>query len=107
MSCTQRRSLFSTFAIAAALVLILGASGVRADVISFDLANPNTALSAYTGPYATVSINRTSGTVATVTITSLSAGGHQFLIGDGQTIALNVNASSFTATGFNPTYANS
>jgi hypothetical protein len=55
----------------------------------------NSAISGFPGPYADVFISL-SGQTATITFTSLSNGTNTFLMGDGSTVALDVNATSFT-----------
>jgi hypothetical protein len=61
---------------------------------------PNTAGTGFTGPYATVTINLTDATHAAVTFTSLTNGGNTYYMGDGSSVALNVNGG-FTATSIN------
>jgi hypothetical protein len=82
-----------------------------ADMITFDLGLGNSAISGYSGPYATVDVDRTSGTMATITFTSLTNSGNIYLLGDGGSVAVNVNATSWTlgsisgsnaGTGFTP-----
>jgi hypothetical protein len=95
----------------------LGLQQAKADTFSFNLSNPNTAISSYPGPYASVLVNRTSTTSATITFTSLTAAGNIYLMGDGSSVAVNVNATSWTlgtisgsnaGTGFTPgPYSNS
>jgi hypothetical protein len=79
--------------------------------LSFDLGLGNPALAGFPGPYATVSVNRTDATHATITFTSLTNSGNIYLLGDGGSVAVNVNATSFTlgtitgsnaGTGFTP-----
>src|ERR1043166_6840042 len=80
----------------------LGFQQAKADTYSFNLNAIN--IPGYTGPFVNVSINRTSSTTATVTFTSLNNSGNYYLMGDGSTVALNVNAGSFsvgTVTGLN------
>jgi protein with PEP-CTERM/exosortase system signal len=56
---------------------------------------PNSAISGFTGPYATVTIQTTNGTnTATITFTSLSNGNNMYLIGDGHAFALNTNGAA-------------
>ena len=99
--------------IAAGLVAIagLGLQQAKADTFSFNLSVGNPAISAYPGPYASVTVNRTSSTTATITFTSLTAAGKTYLFGDGSSVAVNVNATSWTlgtitgsnaGTGFTP-----
>jgi len=99
--------------LAAALIAVagLGFQQAKADTFGFDLTVGNPGISGYTGPYAHVEINRTSTTTATITFTSLTAGGNIYLMGDGGSVAVNVNATSWTlgtisgtngGTGFTP-----
>ncbi len=56
---------------------------------------------ACTGPYATMQVNLTSATTATITVTALSDSNYQYLIGDdNENMAFHVNASTFTAGTF-------
>jgi hypothetical protein len=82
-----------------------------ADSISFNLIAGNSAISGFPGPYASVTVNRTSSTMATITFSSLTNSGNIYLLGDGGTAAVNVNATSWTVgtitgsnggTGFTP-----
>jgi VPDSG-CTERM motif len=84
--------------IAALLIAVacIGLQQGKADSISFNLSVGNSAISGYTGPYASVTVNRTSGTTATITFTSLTNSGNIFLMGDGSSVAVNVNAASWT-----------
>ena len=99
------------FALAMVVSALVAASSARADTISYPLALGNPAISGYVGPYVDVLVDRTSGTTADITFTSLSNGSQTFLIGDGGTAAVNVNASSWllssilgtnAGTGFSP-----
>jgi hypothetical protein len=76
--------------------LSAGISAAHADTVSFDLTAGNSAISGFAGPYATVTVNRTSSTAATITFASLTAGGNIYLMGDGGTVGVNVNAASWT-----------
>jgi len=80
--------------IAAALVAVaaLGFQQAKADIYSFDLNVGNSAISGFSGPYANVSINRTSSTTANVTLTAYAG----FLVGAAQAGDFNVNASSWS-----------
>jgi hypothetical protein len=85
---------------------------------TFNLFAGNSAISGFPGPYATVTVHLIDATHATVTFDSLTgtggscpAGGCLYLFGDGGSVAVNVNATSFTlgavtgsnsATGFTP-----
>jgi hypothetical protein len=99
--------------IAAGLVAVagLGVQQAKADTFSFNLGVGNPAISGYPGPYVSVNVNRTNSTHATITFTSLTAAGNIYLMGDGSSVAVNVNATSWTAsnvtgsnsgTGFTP-----
>jgi hypothetical protein len=99
--------------IAAVLIAIagLGLQQAKADTFSFNISAGNPAISGYAGPYASVTVNRTDSTHATITFTSLTAAGNIYLMGDGSSVAVNVNATSFTlgtitgtnsGTGFTP-----
>jgi hypothetical protein len=80
--------------------LLSGAAAValqaHADMITYDINVPNTALSGLTGPYATATVDLTSSTMATITFTSLTAAGNIYLLGDGGSVDVNVNAASWT-----------
>ena len=67
----------------------------RADFI-FDLGAGNSAISGFPGPYAQVDVSLVTPTMATITFTSLTNGGNIYLLGDGGTVAVNVNAASWT-----------
>ena len=87
------------FAIAVAMFASIAfgsAVAARADTLSFNLTNPNSALGPYPPPYASVLINRTSTTTATITFTGLSSGAYNYLLGGQGMVGVNVNASSFT-----------
>ena len=82
----------------------------KADFI-FNISTGNPALSGYAGPYATVDVNLVDATHATITFTSLTNSGHIYLFGDGSSVGVNVNATSWTlgpvtgsnaGTGFTP-----
>jgi hypothetical protein len=94
-----------------ALSVLAFAPGRAAADFIFTLDTGNTAISGFTGPYAKVDVHLTSGTTATITFTSLTNSGNIYLMGDGGSVALNVNASTFTigfitgsnaGTGFTP-----
>lgn len=76
------------------VLLLLIAVNAWADV--FDLGTGNNAISGYTGPYAQVSVNLTDSTHATITFTSLTNSGNIYLMGSEGSVAVNVNADSWT-----------
>jgi hypothetical protein len=86
------------FAALCAGVVVLAFGGVTRADFQFNLGVPNSDISAYAGPYEHVDVNLTSSTTATITFTSLTNNGNIYLMGDGGTVAVNVNASSFTET---------
>ena len=82
------------------LVIAFSPAVSKADSITFQLNTGNAGgLGCCTGPYATVTINRTSTTTATVTFDSLTNGGYLYLLAAQGAVALNVNGS-FTASSF-------
>jgi hypothetical protein len=81
------------------LVLVIAGSA-SADTYSFELDIGNTAISGYTEPYASVEVNRTDSTHATITFNSLTNSGNLYLLGDGGSVAVNVNATSWTIGNF-------
>jgi len=91
--------------IAAALVALAGLGLQQADAIQYTLSSGNPGLTGpgFTGPYATVDVIRTDSTHATVTFNSLSQtiGGNTYvyLMGDGSSGAVNVNAGTWTISG--------
>jgi len=98
----------------AALLIAVASVGLqqaKADTFSFNLGVGNPAISGYPGPYVSVTVNRTNSTHATITFTSLTAAGNVYLMGDGSSVAVNVNATSWilsnitgsnSGTGFTP-----
>jgi hypothetical protein len=89
----------------------IGLNQAKADMYGFDLGQGNPAVSGYPGPYVHVDVNRTDATHATITFTSLTNSGNIYLLGDGGSVAVNVNATSWTigtftgsnaGTGFTP-----
>ena len=98
----------------AALLIAVGSVGLqqaKADTFSFNLGVGNPAISGYPGPYVSMTVNRTNSTHATITFTSLTAAGNVYLMGDGSSVAVNVNATSWilsnvtgsnSGTGFTP-----
>jgi len=83
---------------AAIFLLTVGTTCASADTI-FDLGTGNTAISGFPGPYAEVDVALVDATHATITFTSLTSGGNIYLMGDGGTVAVNVNATTWTLSG--------
>ena len=71
----------------------------KADIFTSSLNAPNDAISPYTGPYGSVTINLVNSTTATVTFTGATVGGNTFLLGGAQGTDLNVNGTA-TASAF-------
>jgi hypothetical protein len=100
----------TTFASAFALALGIASMPAHADLI-FTSGTGNSAISGFPGPYATVDVHLIDSTHATVEFTSLTNTGNIYLMGDGGTVAVNVNAASWaisfltdtnSGTGFTP-----
>jgi MYXO-CTERM domain-containing protein len=91
------RFLFTT--LGAALLALAWAGHGRADDFTYSIATGNAAISGYPGPYVSVDVNLTSSTTAAITFTSLTNSGNIYLMGDGGTVAVNVNATTWTVSG--------
>ena len=78
--------------------MLCAAFTAKADTI-FDLTVGNSAISGFPGPYAQVDVSLTSSTTATITFTSLTNMGNIYLFGDGGSVDVNVNATSFSLSG--------
>src|SRR5438132_13510497 len=87
--------------IAAVLMALvgLGLQQAKADTFVSSLNTGNSAISGFTGPYGTVSITTTGTNTATVTFTSNTVAGNTYLFGDGVSVALTVNAVTFSVRG--------
>jgi hypothetical protein len=77
-------------------IALVGFSSMAAATLTFDLGLGNVALAGYPSPFATVSVTRTSATTADIVFTGLHTGTYQYLLGDGGSVAVNVNATSWT-----------
>jgi VPDSG-CTERM motif len=97
--------------IAAVLIAIAGFGLQQADAFTSRLNVGNPDISGFTGPYGTVTITLVNSTTATVTFTSNTVAGNIYLFGDGGSVAVNVNATTFSVsnitgsnagTGFSP-----
>lgn len=60
---------------------------------TYTLGKPNSGLSGLPGPYGTVDVTWVDSTHATVLLTALNQGTHNYLFGDGSTIGLNINGT--------------
>lgn len=77
-------------------LLALGSTPALADLYSFNLFQGNAGIAGYPSPYASVQVNRTDSTHATITLDGFSPGTLQYLLGAQGTVGLNVNATSFS-----------
>jgi hypothetical protein len=71
---------------------VLAAPSAHATLIE-NISVPNSALSGFTAPYATVSITAVNPNTANIVFTSLTTNGVTFLMGDGGSADLNVNGA--------------
>ena len=78
------------------LSVVIAGSSSKADTISYQLSQGNPPVAGFTGPYVDVLVDRTSTTTAQITFTSLSNGSETFLLGNGGSAAVNVNAASWS-----------
>jgi hypothetical protein len=85
--------------IAAVLMAIVGMGLQQADAFTSQLNVGNPAISGFQGPYGTVTVTLVNSTTATITFTSNTAAGNIYLFGDGGSVAVNVNASTFSVSG--------
>jgi len=87
--------------IAAVLIAIagLGLQQAKADFI-FNLTVPNSGISGFPGPYATVDVHLVDPTHATISFTSLTNGGNIYLFGGVNAVDVNVNATTWTIGSF-------
>ena len=89
-------------ALGAALAIACAPSTASADFI-YSISEGNSAIVSYPGPYASVTVHLIDSTHASFTVQGLTQTSnnvtYHYLMGDGSTVALNVNASSFTLVG--------
>jgi hypothetical protein len=86
--------LSTLFSVAALGAFALIPPSAHADVIMFDLTVGNSGgLGCCTGPYALVTVNRTSSTTATIRFDSLTNGGFTYLLADGGSVGFNVSTA--------------
>jgi hypothetical protein len=78
-----------------AATLLAWGTTASADLI-FNLGSGNSAIAGFPGPYAQVDVHWVDSTHATITFTSDIVGGNIYLFGDGGSVAVNVNATSWT-----------
>jgi len=93
------------FAAAAAAALTSWTGGASAAPFCFDIGAANAAISGFPGPYAGTCVDLTSSTTATVTFTSDEIAGNIYLMGDGGSVDVNVNATAWTISSITGTNA--
>jgi len=91
----QVRPWFLMAVLVALSVLAFGPTRASADFIDFDLTSSNLG-SGFNGPFVHVTVNRTSSTTATFTFDALTNDGFTYLLTDGGSVAVNLNATSWT-----------
>lgn len=92
---TKIKMFRTEFAISAGLSL-LAISAARADMISYNLDNGNSAVSGYSSPYGVVNVDLTDPTHATITFTSDVVSGNIYLFGAASAVDVNVNATAWS-----------
>ena len=82
---------------AVATFTLIGTGSASADPLTYTytLSTPNAQLSGLVGPYAQVTVDLIDSTHATITFMSLINGGYTYLLGDGSSVGVNVNATNF------------
>ena len=86
--------------LAAIMIGIAGLGLQHADAFTSQLNAGNSAISGFTGPYGTVTINLTDSKHASVTFTSNTVNNNIYLFGGVNAVALNVNATTFSTSNF-------
>lgn len=82
--------------LAVATATLVGMAVQSASAINYSLSLGNPDISAFTGPFGGVNVTLNNSTHATITFTAASVGAYNYLFGDGGTVGVNVNASSWT-----------
>jgi hypothetical protein len=80
-------------------LLTLGAPRASADLFTSELNIGSDALSGFTGPFGTVTVDLTTFDSAEITFTSNTVAGNIYLFGAVNAVDVNVNASSFSIIG--------
>jgi hypothetical protein len=88
-------ALMATVVVAMLFLLTLGAPRASADTITYTLNNSNLG-SSFTGPFATVVVNLTSSTTATITFTA----GSGYVLMDSSIADVNVNSATWSIGSF-------
>jgi len=87
------------FAAAGAAALTSWAGVASAAPFCFDLGAANVGIAGFTGPYAGTCVDLTGSNTATVTFTSDVVSGNIYLMGNGGSVDVNVNATTFSISG--------
>lgn len=92
----MRTKISSILALIVGLLLIPMAASASLSSYTYTLSAPNSTISNYTGPYATVKVDLDTATptIATIKAEGLTNGGYIYLLGDGGSLDLNVNVNS-------------
>ena len=95
--------------IAAAAMIAFSIPAVADTLYNINLGNASPGLGSWIGPYGTANVSLLDSTHASITFNSSqsSDGKYIYLMGDGGSAAVNVNASSWSFTGLTGTYLNS
>ncbi len=106
----MKKSVISILGSIGLVLIVLGlsinASALPIDSTTIYLSVPNTGLSPYTGPYASIEIDLMSSTTASVIATGLTSGNLQYLLGGNGALDLSTLGGSATASGFSWTGGN-
>lgn len=78
------------------VAVLLIASNAMADTMNLVISVPNTDVNPYPAGYINVLVDRTSSTTATFTFTSSNVSPYAYLMGDGNSVGVNLNATSWT-----------
>ena len=99
---TRFQRIMATFVVCVATLLCLltlGASRASADLFTSELNIGNDAISGFTGPFGTVTVDLTTFDSAEITVASNTVGGNIYLFGSVNAVDVDVNASSFSILG--------
>ena len=89
----MKRSVF--LGLAAAVICGMSGLAARASSITYSIADPNSAISGYTGPYGSVAVTLVDSTHATFDYVAATP---KFFFVDGSSVDANINATSFTVS---------
>ncbi len=96
---SNRKIRLALIFLTAVIVGLLTVGARHASALSITLDTGNSAISGCcTGPYVDVTVTWNSSTSASISFQSLSNGGNTYLMFDGSTAGVNVNATSFSVS---------